>query len=67
MKGRKLGLKSMLWNRRKEEALNWERMKTQEFKENEERLRNPWNNFKHSDIQIIGVPEGEEKEKEIEN
>ena len=34
---------------------------------NEERLRNLWDNLKHSNIQIIGVPEGEEKEQEIEN
>ena len=26
---------------------------------NEERLRNLWDNFKHSNIQTIGVPEGE--------
>ena len=42
-------------------------MKTQEFKKNEERLRNLWDNFKCSSIQIIGVPEGEEEEQEIEN
>ena len=41
-------------------------MKKQEFK-NEERLRNFWENFKSSDIQIIGVPEGEEEEQNIEN
>ena len=29
---------------------------------NEERLRNLWDNFKRSNIQIIGVPEGEEEE-----
>ena len=29
--------------------------------------RNVWDNFKHSNIQIIGVPEGEEEEQEIEN
>ena len=29
---------------------------------NEERLRNLWNNFKHSNIQIIGAPEGKEQE-----
>ena len=34
---------------------------------NEERLRNLWDNFKHSNIRIIGVPEGEEEEQEIEN
>ena len=34
---------------------------------NEERLRNLRNNFKCSDIWIIGVPEGEEQERETEN
>ena len=34
---------------------------------NEERLRNVRDNFKHSYIQIIGVPEGEEEEGVIEN
>ena len=33
----------------------------------EERLRNLWGNFKCSNIRIIGVPQGEEKEQEIEN
>ena len=43
-------------------------MKKQDFKKkNEERLRNLWDNFKHSNIQIIGVPEGEEEEQKIEN
>ena len=42
-------------------------MKKQEFKKNEERLRNLWDNFKHSNIRIIGVPEGEEEEQEIEH
>ena len=41
-------------------------MKKQEFKKSEERLRNLWGNLKHSNIQIIGVPEGEEEEQEIE-
>ena len=30
-------------------------------KKNEESFRNLWNNFKHSNIWIIGVPEGEEE------
>ena len=42
-------------------------MKKQELKKNKERLRNLWDNLKHSNIQIIGVPEGEEQEQEIEN
>ena len=33
----------------------------------EERLRNLWDNFKHSNIWITGVPEGEEEEQEIGN
>ena len=34
---------------------------------NEERLRNLQDIFKHSNIQIIGVPEGEKEDQEIEN
>ena len=33
---------------------------------NEERLRNLWDNFKHSNIQIIGVPEKKRKSKKLE-
>ena len=36
------------------------------IQKNEERLRNLWDNFEHFNIQIIGVPEGEEQEQEIE-
>ena len=42
-------------------------MKKQELKKNEERLRNLQDNLKHSNIRIIGVPEGEEEEQEVEN
>ena len=42
-------------------------MKKQKCKKNEERLRNLRDNFKLSNIWIIGVPEGEEEEQEIEN
>ena len=37
------------------------------IQKNEERLKNLTDNFKCSNIQIIGVPEGEEEEQEIEN
>ena len=37
------------------------------IQKNEERLRNLQDIFKCSNIQIIGVPEGEEEEQEIEN
>ena len=42
-------------------------MKKQEFQKNEERLRNLQDIFRRSNIRIIGVPEGEEEEQEIEN
>ena len=42
-------------------------MKKQEFRKNEERLKNFWANFKCSHIQIIGLPEREEEDQEIEN
>ena len=44
-------------------------MKKQELKKkkNEERLKNLQDIFKHSNIWIIGIPEGEEEEQEIEN
>ena len=51
----------------KEETSNQKRMKKQEFKKNEERLRNLQDIFKHSNIQIIGAPEGEEEEQKIKN
>ena len=42
-------------------------MKKQNFKKNEESLRNLWDNFKCFNVWIIGVPEGEEEDQEIEN
>ena len=37
------------------------------IQKSEERLRNLWDNLNHSNIRIIGVPEGEEEEQKIEN
>ena len=54
----------MIWNKGRNKHST--RTKKQEFKKNEERLRNCRDNFKHSNIQIIGVAE-EEEEQEIEN
>ena len=65
--GRKLELKLTVWTRRKKEISNQKRMKKQEFKKNEERLRNIQDIFKHSNILIIGVPEEEQEEQKIEN
>ena len=61
---RKLGLKSTVWTRRKKETFNQKRMKKQEFKKME-RFRNLQDIFKRSNIQIIGVPEGERKSKKL--
>ena len=36
------------------------------IQKNEKRLRNLWDNLKHSNIWITGVPEGEEQQQEIE-
>ena len=36
------------------------------LKTNEESLRELWGNVKHTNIRIIGVPEGEEREKGTE-
>ena len=41
-------------------------MKKQELKKSEEWLMNLWDNLKRYNIWIIGVPEGEEEEQEIE-
>ena len=56
----------MVWTRRKTETSNQKRMKKQEFKKNEERLRNLQDILKRSK-NSIGVPEGEEEEQKIEN
>ena len=64
---RKLGLKSMVWTRRKKETSNQKRMKKQEFGKNEERLRNLQDILKCSNIRILGVPEGEEEKQKTEN
>ena len=44
-----------------------ERNEETRIQKNEERLRKLWENFSHSNIRIIGVPEGEEEEQKIEN
>ena len=35
------------------------------MKRNEDSLRDTWDNIKHTNIHIIGVPEGEEREKDL--
>ena len=40
-----------------------EQNKEKRMKRNEDSLRDLWHNIKHNNIRIIGVPEGEEREK----
>ena len=63
----KLRIKSMIWNIRKQKTTNQNNEKKKEQKKNEGTVTSLWDSFKRSDIHIIGVPEGEEKEQEIGN
>ena len=63
--GRKLGLNSL--DQKEKINIQPEQNEETRIQKNEERLRNLQDIFKHSNIQIIGVPEGEEEEQEIEN
>ena len=52
---------------KEERNIQPEKNEETKIQKNEERLRNLQDNFKHSNIWIIEVPEGEEEEQEIEN
>ena len=60
VEGKKLRIKT-IWNIRKKKVFN------QNSKKKKERIRSLWDISKHTNIQIIGRPEGEDKEQEIEN
>uniref|UniRef100_A0A5G2R3F5 L1 transposable element RRM domain-containing protein n=1 Tax=Sus scrofa TaxID=9823 RepID=A0A5G2R3F5_PIG len=49
------------------EITDVEQKREKRLKTNEESLRELWDNVKHANIYIIGVPEGEEREKGTEN
>ena len=65
--GRKLGTQINSWEQKEEINIQPEQNEETRIQRNEERLRNLQDNFKRSNIQIIGVPEGEEEEQETEN
>ena len=46
--------------------MNVEQKREKRLKTNEKSLRELWENVKHTNIHIIGVPEGEDREKETE-
>ena len=47
--------------------IQWEQNEETRILKSEENLTNLWDNLKCSNIQIIGVPEGEEQQQEIKN
>ena len=64
--GKKLGLINVL-DQKEEINIQPEKNEETRIQKNEDRLRNLLDNFKCSNIRIIGVQEGEEEEQETEN
>ena len=58
-------IKSVIWHIGKQKTTN--QNKKRESEKNKDRVSSLWDNFKCSNIHIIGVREGEEKEQEIGN
>ena len=52
---------------KKEKDIRSVQQEEKRIQKNEDSVSSLWNNFKSSNICIIGVPEGEEKEQEIGN
>ena len=67
MEGMKPKIKSIIWNIKKKKTFNQNSKKKKEFLKNEACLRSLWDNFRHTNTPIMGVPEGEEREQEIGN
>ena len=65
--GSKPALKSTDLEQKEERNIQPENNEETRIQKNEERLRNLQDILKRSNIRIIGVPEGEEEEQEIEN
>ena len=54
-------------DQKEERNIHTEKNEETRIQTNEERLRNLQDIFKHSNIRIIGIPEGEEEEQQIQN
>ena len=65
--GKETGTQINGLDQKEERNIQPEKNEETRIQKNEERLRNLQDIFKHSNIWIIGVPEGEEGEQEIEN
>ena len=62
----KLRIKSIIWNTRKQKTTNQNNKKRKNPKKRDS-IISFWDNFKRSNICIIRVSEGKEKEQEIVN
>ena len=65
--GKETGTQINSVDQKEERSIQPEKNEATRIRKNEERLRNLQDILKRSNIQIIGVPEGEEGEQEIEN
>ena len=65
--GKKTGTQINSVDQKEESNIQPEKNEGTRIQKNEERLRNLQDILKRSNIQIIGVPEGEEEEQKIEN
>ena len=65
--GKETGTQINVLERKEEINIQPEQNEETRMQKNEERLRNLWDNFKHSNILIIGVPGGEEEEQQMGN
>ena len=60
-------IKSMIWSIRKQKRTNQNNKKKKESRKiRVVSISSLWDNFKHSNIHIIGVPQGEGKSKKFE-
>ena len=65
--GKETGTQINNLDQKEERNIQPEKNEETKIQKNEERLRNLQDIYKHSNIQIIEVPEGEEEEQKIEN
>ena len=65
--GKETGMQINSLDQKEEISIQPEQNEKTRIQKNEERLRSLQDNFKHSNIWIIGVPEGEQEEQEIGN
>ena len=63
--GKETGTQINNLEQKEELNIQLEQNEEKRIQRNEDRLRNLWDNFKHSNIPIRGVPEGGEEEQEI--